>query len=213
MSEVEVRSKAFHGETLIADYLLQKHQESLEKLSMKKENEIWVHELCECSLKREWRRKLPWLETSSPAIVIGDFLHRGFLSWLKESGFYEIEVELEKEFNGYIIKGRADAISDEEVLELKYMGGFRERRPLEHHVLQLRIYLWMADKYRGRLVYMTPDGFAEYPIDSPISEMELVELFESQKAPRWEEWECSYCPYKNWCGEAVFHRETGGRRR
>ena len=213
MSGQQARARGFLGRTLIADYLVQRHQETLEKLSMKKDNEIWVHELCECALKREWRKRLPWLEASSPQTVIGDFLHRGFLSWLASSGYYEVEVDLAREYNGYLIKGRADAVSRDEVLELKYMAGFRERNPLEHHVLQLRIYLWMAGKYLGRLIYLTPDGFAEYPVNEPISEMELAGLLEDISAPKWEEWECGYCPYKSWCGEAVFHRETALKRR
>ena len=211
MDEGEVLNVKISNMTnsLIAGYLATKFEDAKNKLFSKKENEIWVTELIECSLKREWRKTLYFFESLSPPTIIGDFIHKGFLTWLKENGLYEIEVEFQKEYMNFVIKGRVDAINDSEVLEVKYMKTLKDRDPLEHHVDQVRLYLWLTDRPKGRIIYLTPDGCYEHDVTVPMSNFEINELLTAKQSPRYPEWECSYCVFKDFCSSAkLFHGET-----
>jgi CRISPR-associated exonuclease Cas4 len=176
-------------------------------------NIVYVTDLALCSHKRVMRIRYPLLSFQfDPQLILGDLVHVGIQQLLisNSSGKWKAEVSIEKEFNidgrRIILKGRADLVefSDEgrpvTVVEIKSARTLPSEAPLEHHVLQLRIYLQLLGAEQGVLLYVTPDRLVEYDVDpSPIDIEELVrETIYDLRVPRYE-WECRYCPYRKIC--------------
>jgi CRISPR/Cas system-associated exonuclease Cas4 (RecB family) len=84
-------------------------------------------------------------------------------------------------------------------IEVKYLTSL-ESVPREHHVLQLRIYLWLVGKAKGELTYVSPQGVKSYSVNTPLTDEEIIQLIGEEKTPRWE-WECGYCEYKQFCNK------------
>lgn len=103
----------------------------------------------------------------------------------------------------YKIHAGPDVVLDDEVVELKYTSMPLDKIPLEHHELQLKIYMNILGK-NGRLVYLTPYGVREiyYSAEEALSDEGVAkiarEFFIEKKSPRYE-WECQYCLYKSLC--------------
>ena len=142
-----------------------------------------------------------------PSAVLGDLLHRGLESILKEAYNAEIEVEKEKEIQAlgktYKIKGKADAIlpDSKTVIEIKSSRSDKGI-PHLHHKLQLQIYLWLFEARNGILIYITPDRVTEYEINQPLDDSTIIRLVEDtitlKNSPRFE-WECKYCIFSVLC--------------
>ena len=115
------------------------------------------------------------------------------------------EVEYEREVIvdnvSYIVKGRIDAIVGDNVVEIKTSRS-DINIPHPHHVQQVRVYLWLTGLRRGLLVYLTPERIAEFYIETPASDGEIIDLIRSiiagEPAPRYS-WECNYCAYSSLC--------------
>ena len=96
-----------------------------------------------------------------------------------------------------------DAIVDDEVIELKYTSMHLDNLPLEHHVLQVKMYMNFLDM-PGHLVYLTPNGVREYRFerDEKLRDEEIITLLEEffikKMSPRFS-WECNYCMYRLIC--------------
>ncbi|MHC1600494.1 MAG: CRISPR-associated protein Cas4 [Candidatus Methanospirareceae archaeon] len=190
---------------VITRLLRDRQEEHVTRVTQRKVGEVWVTELIECPMKRVFRCLLPFLETDVPVFLLGDFVHKGLQSYLKQMG-YETEVDVEYRLDdNTVIKGRLDAYNGDEVVEIKYMRSMRDSKPLEHHVIQLKIYMMMVNAERGRLIYVTPDRIAEYIVENPYTPEQVKVLLEDEKIPRWE-WECDYCPYKSFCSYVVSKR-------
>jgi len=96
---------------IVKKLLVSRYEETVKKLKKKKENEIWVSELCQCKAKSEFRRDLWFMETDAPSLILGELIHRGLQGFLVSTFGTAIEVEVGKEFNGKVIKGRIDALT------------------------------------------------------------------------------------------------------
>ncbi len=174
---------------------------------------VYVTDLAACSHKRIMRLNYPLLSFQfEPQLILGDLVHRGLQQILAANGDArwraEVEVEREVDIDGdkVLLKGRADLVSYDEdgraetVVEIKTARSLPEEAPLEHHVLQLRIYMQLLGAKQGVLLYVTPERIVEYPVDpSPLDIEQLVrETVYDMRIPRYE-WECRYCPYRKFC--------------
>ncbi|MEM0380948.1 MAG: PD-(D/E)XK nuclease family protein, partial [Desulfurococcaceae archaeon] len=128
---------------------------------------IYVSDLVVCTHKWHLRRRYPELTFRfEPQLVIGKIIHKGLAELLKNRNF-EIEFSLNREVyvnsRKYVLKGRVDAYNRDEnvIVEFKYSKLFREK-PLEHHVMQLQLYMNMLDADKGVLVYLTPNAMFEF---------------------------------------------------
>ncbi len=190
-----------------------KQKEFTEKLKeMTDPRTIYVTDLVSCSMKRIMRIRYPLLSFRfEPPMILGDLVHAGLEKLLGEHGWRpEVQIEKKVIINGeeYLLKGRADLVRyapgspshAEEVIEIKTGRDLPLNEPHEHHVLQLKIYLYLLAAKRGYLVYITPERLVEFEIEpEPIDLETLVrETVYNEKAPRYE-WECRYCPYRRIC--------------
>ena len=171
------------------------------------ENTFHVHELVACKFKSELVREIPELSTPlKPPIFIGeaidDFMKQLFLHdeelqkmTVTAEGIYEKSVNVDgKEIK---IVGKPDIVLNDVVIEVKYTQ-FADDLPKDHHVMQVKLYLFLTGYKKGKLVYVTNRGFKEFDVNEPFTEEELVEYIKSWSSPRYE-WECTYCNYKQIC--------------
>ena len=171
------------------------------------ENVFHVHELVACKFKSELVREIPELSTPlKPPIFIGeaidDFMKQLFLNdkelqkmTITAEGIYEKEVNVEgKEIK---IVGKPDIVLNDTIIEIKYTQ-FPDELPRDHHVKQVKLYLFLTGCKKGKLVYVTNRGFKEFDVNEPFTEEELAEYIKTWSSPRYE-WECTYCNYKQIC--------------
>lgn len=192
-----------------------RQQEFTEKLKEQSDPHIvYVTDLTSCSHKRVLRRNYPLLSFRfEPQMILGDLVHLGLESTLTgikhERGRWVAEVEVNQEYEVegefYRLKGRADLVyyEDEEpsvVVEIKTSRDLPDNKPLEHHILQLQVYMNVLGASRGFLVYVTPERLVEFPIEKSSIDIKalLRETVENARRPRYE-WECRYCPYSRLC--------------
>jgi len=119
-------------------------------------------------------------------VLVGVLVHMG----VDEVTGYEGKV-YSKRVGDYIVKGTPDLIMDGELVEIKFTV-YPPKEPREHDVLQLRIYMWMFDKDRGYLWYLSPFGFREFEVEGAITDDDIVDLIENPRIPFWD-FECKYC--------------------
>lgn len=77
----------------------------------------------------------------------------------KNEGESTFARELSIDGKSYIVSGTADMIGPETKtpIEVKYQTALKDE-PKEHHVLQLRLYLWLLNAEKGELLYVSPEG-------------------------------------------------------
>jgi CRISPR-associated exonuclease Cas4 len=179
-----------------------------EKLEL---DEIYVTDLVHCPLKYQFQKKYPDLALAgsfSPSALQGEFIHIGVEEVLKmllgdESVKTEVEHERRVEVDGkaYIVKGRVDAVVGDYIVEIKSARS-DAGIPYEHHVEQLRIYMWLTGLRKGILLYVTPARIVQFLYTDPASEGEVIDRIRSiingSPAPRYT-WECNYCPFASIC--------------
>jgi CRISPR-associated exonuclease Cas4 len=170
---------------------------------------LFVHELCECSHKRKMRQRFSQIEraeTYNPRFAVGQLIEEALkLRFQNErEHIYTKELGVDgKNGKSYVISGMIDIIDQETKtpIEVKYLTTLGSK-PYEHHVLQLRLYLWLVKVRKGELLYISPEGLKSYPIRKPLTDGEVIRLIREEKAPRWNEWECYYCPYQQFCNKS-----------
>jgi len=178
---------------------------------------VWVSALVLCPTR--WRLMLRFPELAKAdfrgSYALGRAAHLGVEQLLRDHaqdlGFSKVETEVEVERRvtvdgaSVLLSGRVDALGlsggGRTVIEVKTARG-DYGLPHEHHLLQLRIYMWMLGASRGVLLYLTPDRVAEYEVGEPLSEGEVADLvrgfLRGEPSPRYD-WECGYCPYAPLC--------------
>ena len=195
-----------------------KIEDARRRLESKAENELYVTDLVLCPLKPKFQRmyrELALAHSFAPLALMGEFAHMGLERVLQEilgEDVVKVEVEYERDIavNGrsYVIKGRIDAIVGDTVLEIK-TGRSDANIPHQHHVQQVRLYLWLTGLRKGVLLYVTPERLVEYPITDPASDGEVMDAVRSvlsgEPAPRYQ-WECQYCPYAQLCPKRLRSR-------
>jgi len=168
-------------------------KQRLEKMKEKDDRTIWVTDLIGCKRKAELRKMYPFVLPNS--VILGYFAHLGFASYVSEVGGLS-EVEYEKNLDGYVIRGRIDAIIDNTVVEFKTAK--QVDKPFAHHVMQVRLYMWLSNMTKAVIVYVTPERFVEFKIDKPYRTEDVRELIANWSSPRFD-WECKKCEFRVVC--------------
>ncbi len=174
---------------------------------------LFVHEICECSNKRKMRLRFPELEkaeTYNARFAIGQLIEEALKYRFKNEGDFTYTRELVVDGKPYLICGTIDILEPETKtpIEVKYQTALKNE-PKEHHVLQLKLYLWLIGAEKGELLYVSPEGIKSFTIGKPLTEREVIELIKEEKAPRWVEWECAYCQYQPFCNKSTtMHRKA-----
>jgi CRISPR-associated exonuclease Cas4 len=164
---------------------------------------IYVTDLVFCPLKREYRREYTEMSFQfEPYMILGDMVHRGVEELLSDFGYEvekEITVPVDVDGEIYLLKGRIDAFSPENIVEIKSAKS-SVNIPQQHHLLQLKIYMSITGVQRGTLIYVTPDRFTEYTVT--LGTFNLLDVLKSylkmEKVPQWG-WECKNCPFAGFC--------------
>ena len=186
-------------------------EEARKRFESRLENEIYVTDLIFCPLKYRYSKLYTEIALSSsfsPITVLGELVHIGLEKFLQDtlgSDVVKTEVEYERDISvdgvTYIVKGRVDAVVENTVIEIKTSRS-DTNIPYQHHIQQLRLYLWLTGLPRGLLVYLTPERIAEFSVETPASDGEVADLVRSlisgEPAPRYP-WECGYCSYAALC--------------
>jgi len=163
---------------------------------------IWVSDLARCKRAREYDLVYDFMFTVRSEFVLGKLMHLGFYEYLKElygPDNVRIEVELGKKIGNYLVKGRVDAIVNNDfIIELKTGRDIPTNEPSEHHVIQVKAYLWLAGLEKAKLIYLTRAQWREFEISEPYNDDEIELLINSDTSPRWD-WECDYCIYSQFC--------------
>ena len=172
---------------------------------------VYVTDLLECPLKRRYEEIFPEVAKSdffNPATLVGDIVHKGVQAVLQSFFGARFEVEGEMVFDGVRIRGRADMLLDDRVVDFKFVRS-TYRIPHAHHLLQVRVYMRMFGKPKGSLLYIATDRVAEIDEDDepslakPITDEELKMLLSGRSTPMHEQWECNYCVWSNVCSRMV----------
>jgi len=151
-------------------------------------------------------REIP--EKLQGIFLIGDALHE----LVQEAVGGEAEKEVIVEEEGIVIRGRADIVTEKEVIELKTISDVSKVRlkPKHHHYMQLQVYLHGLKMKKGRLVYISKQNFeiVEHEIKyskeaarEAINYFKVIKEFEDrgELPPRFETNWCWYCPFKKEC--------------
>jgi len=188
---------------LVEELLRREYEEYVRRLNEQKDDKvITVTELCGCYLKREWARKFPLL-AFRPVLMTGKIVHEGVERLLEELYGAKREVEVKRQVGSFTLVGRIDALGEDTVWEIKYVKDMREANPMEHHLMQLKLYMFLSNSKHGQLIYVSPTRVVEFTVHDPYDEREVHELiveWHDWKAciPRWH-WECKYCEYRGFC--------------
>jgi len=179
-------------------------------------DKVHVHDLVRCKHKSELEVLFP--EGSyklSPVLFLGEAVDefvKNLVMDYREKLFKDLvsttsEVEKKISINGreITIIGRPDIIMEDSVIEVKY-SRTPEDKPLEHHIAQLKLYMYLTNKKKGILVYFTPRGLREFIIEEEIDEEYVQELVNNWKTPRYD-WECQYCNYREICPYRIYLNE------
>ncbi len=178
----------------------------------REENVFYVTDLVRCPLKTYYEQKYREIAVSqalTPSTILGELVHRGLESLVQLEGYnVKSEVEAEKVVNvgkEVRVKGRCDIMLEKDgertIVEIKSSRS-DAGIPHKHHVMQLRIYLWLFEAKKGILLYVTPDRFTEYEVNEPMDEASIVSLVQQtldrNPSPRFQ-WECKYCQFSIIC--------------
>lgn len=195
----------------LIDYYLKMQRERYERT---KDTFATVTELVGCKKKAEFSRRYSNWTQIQPQILVGIITHIGVQNWVKE--YYQIEAEFEKTFykkisifDGYgIIEGTVDILNktNNQVIEIKYSRDVYNNTPYEHHINQVRLYLWLTGCDEGKILYITPERIVEFEVNDPMSDNELLSFIHEWKSPRYE-WECNYCSYNQFCPHAIKRKQ------
>ncbi|RLE90223.1 MAG: hypothetical protein DRJ55_01050 [Thermoprotei archaeon] len=174
-------------------------------------NLIYVTDVAQCLLKSWYQRTIgePPSNEKIVILVLGDDVHY-ILSERFPIG--EGEQSATKEYEGVLIRGRADRVLADSILEFKTVTRI-PKAPYEHHVDQAQLYLWLFEKEKAYLIYVSKtDGKVKaFRVDK--DQKRINELLEKAKqlsqslklglrpAPE-PGWLCKYCEYASICGAA-----------
>jgi CRISPR-associated exonuclease Cas4 len=183
------------------------------KLAKEGKKLLFVHELCECTEKRKMRLRFPDIEKATaynPRFALGQLVEEALKHRFQNEGENIYMKELKINDGSYVISGMIDIIDPETKtpIEIKYQT-MLQKSPHEHHVLQMKAYLWLLNTKQGEIVYVSPEGIKAYIVSEPLTDEEVKALIKEEKAPKWPEWECQYCPYQQFCSKANHKNRKG----
>jgi len=125
--------------------------EIAEEMQEDRSNEIHVTDLVGC-IRASYFKKIYGARfnlTQAISVILGLGLHELFIPFLagKLNGEYEVEMEYEG------IKGKADIVTDEYVVEVKTVNNI-PYKPYKSHLEQLNFYMQVLNKSKGLLLYI-----------------------------------------------------------
>jgi len=164
---------------------------------------VWVHELCECPEKVRFEIDFPQLAENvrfKPAVMLGELVHVALERWALEYPLRVYHKTLDIDDERVMVAGMPDYVSKtlDTVVDFKYSAHIGQE-PLQHHVLQVQLYMWLCDVKHSELWYFTHDSFKSFSIDIPASDENVMQEIRHRSTPRWPEWECKYCEYRQLC--------------
>jgi CRISPR/Cas system-associated exonuclease Cas4 (RecB family) len=159
------------------------------------------------------RLRFPDIEKATaynPRFALGQLVEEALKHRFQNEGENIYMKELKINDGSYVISGMIDVIDPETKtpIEIKYQTSL-QKGPQEHHVLQMKAYLWLLNAKRGEIIYISPEGIKTYIVSEPLTDEEVKALIREEKAPRWLEWECLYCPYQQFCSKANYKNRKG----
>jgi len=164
---------------------------------------VWVHELCECPEKVRFENDFPRLAENvrfKPAVMLGELIHIALEKWAIEytSQIYHKTLDIDGE--RVMVAGMPDYMSKslDVVVDFKYSLQIGNE-PLLHHVAQVTVYKWLCNVKHGELWYFTHDSFKSFPVEDTISDEGVAAMIKNKQIPRWPEWECKYCEFRQLC--------------
>ena len=155
---------------------------------------VFAHEITRCPRKNEFEKKFPWMAVAvrlRPAIMVGELVHEGLAK------LFDPPRSVCKPAGDYVICGSADAMINGYPVEIKFQRRAPES-PKDHHLDRIKVYMWLYDKEKGYLIYITPENLSSYVITSKPSEAEIISMIERKVYPRYL-WECRLCEYNGIC--------------
>lgn len=174
-------------------------------------NVICVTEVSQCLLKSWFSRTLraPPSENKVILMVLGDSTHylmKDYFPLGEGEKFHEKDIG-----NGVKLVGRVDRLLEDCIIEFKTVSRL-PNEPYEIHVNQTQLYLWLFEKEKAFIVYVSRSNgkvkiFEVYKDDEKISELlERARLFanylkEGRMPPRERNNLCNYCEYKQLCDQ------------
>jgi len=160
----------------------------------------YAHDLTRCSRLKELEQQFPDIARSKraePAIILGELVHLGVENFLQAGNVaYKVLDDIKA-----IVCGSPDFMYNGYPVELKYQR-YPVKNPKEHHLLRIRIYMWLLDVSTGYLFYITPKKISEFEITEPLTDDEVRSLIISDNSPRWS-WECKLCPFAKICNRGI----------
>lgn len=97
-------------------------------------------------------------------IIMSQIVENMYLEILQSIG-YETKKRVEKRHGDFVIAGEVDAMSDDEVIDVKTVTPTSINNiPFSKDIAQLNTYLWLTDLQYGWLLYVKSDNPAIYKI-------------------------------------------------
>jgi len=175
-------------------------------------DEVHVTDLVGC-IRASYFRKVYGVRfnlTQAISVILGLGVHEFFIPYLagRLGGDYEVEVEYEG------IKGRADVVTDEYVVEVKTVNNI-PIQPFRSHLEQLNFYMQVLDKPKGYVFYIGRSSYKvamyEYYGDRELflrtleKGKELIKALKERKPPKCnlgivdQHFYCRNCMYRGEC--------------
>mgnify|MGYP000288811317 CR=1 FL=1 len=176
---------------------------------------IYVTQVTQCLRKSYYEIKHKAVNVDyelSKHLILGKSIHLWLQELLKKYGNelnikYCIEKDIKFMHRGYMIKGRADIVINDVLVELKTTHK-SIHLPDRMHVLQANEYAYQLGLQKYVILYVTPNGLIEFKFTTDrykhfifIHRLEtLIDALEMDELPEKETgYECKYCPFRNKC--------------
>lgn len=181
----------------------------------KKDKTIYVTQVTQC-LRKSYYEIIsnaidPYYELAKK-FLLGKSMHLWLQSLVRKYGKelklrYEVEKPIRYKYRGYTIKGRADLIINDTVIEIKTTTkGINI--PNIMHILQANEYAYWLSKPQFIILYVTGNDIIEFGFKTDKGRHlifkdrlnELIDALNKGKPPKHESTnECKYCKYRNTC--------------
>ena len=148
-------------------------------------NKIWVTEIAGC-LRQAFFNRIMLREKGvgiAYSILRGRFFHevvsRNLPIGITERNPRTKVKRLETSYEEIELRGRADIVAGSYVIDLK-TSDRAPKEPLKEHINQIQLYMFLYEKNKGALVYLTKDGLVHFVIER--DENLIQRLIEKAKA-------------------------------
>lgn len=145
----------------------------------------------------------------------GEAVHERIIKYLERANILEAK-EVEMPPNLYNVHGRADAVlKDGTIVEIKSINSKEVKDPLQEHIGQLQLYLYLYGKERGLILYESKQNnkifefeiiFDKKVVDEILQQFASLQPYltklEPPKRDKYyteENYPCKYCNYKHLC--------------